>query len=95
MPAYVILIQEETTDRGELEAYFEQEGGTLEGHSAIPRVIYGPHEVLDGAPVEGVVLLEFPTLAEAKAWYLGPEYTAAKQYRLRGAEYRAIFVEGI
>ena len=50
---------------------------------------YGRHEVLEGDPVEGVVIAEFPTFEAAKAWYDSPAYQAIRPRRLKGAIYRA------
>ena len=52
-------------------------------------------ESLEGAPVEGVVILEFPTFAEARAWYDSDAYKAARKHRFLGADYRALIVEGV
>ena len=56
---------------------------------------YGQHQVAEGEAVEGVVLLEFPDMAAARAWYDSPAYQAAKAHRVKGADYRVIFVEGV
>jgi uncharacterized protein (DUF1330 family) len=65
------------------------------GSSLIPLVVHGAIHALEGAPPEGVVLLQFPSVAEARAWYESPAYQAALPHRLRAAEYRTIIVEGI
>ena len=33
-------------------------------------------------------------MAEAKDWYFSPAYQAAREYRLKGADYRVMFLEG-
>ncbi len=53
-----------------------------------------PFEVLEGPGVEGVSILEFPTLADAKAWYSDPDYKEASQHRFRGGDYTAIMIDG-
>jgi uncharacterized protein (DUF1330 family) len=45
--------------------------------------------------VEGVVIVEFPSFEQAKAWYESPAYRDAREYRFRGADYRALIVEGV
>jgi len=42
-----------------------------------------------------VVIVSFPTMEEAKAWYNSPAYQAALPYRLKGAEYRVILAQGL
>lgn len=95
MAAYVIFIRDKTTDAAELATYSGLAGGSMAGHKITPHVVYGPHEVLEGPDVEGVVVISFPTKEEAKAWYDSEAYTAARQHRFKGAEYRAILVQGV
>ncbi len=95
MTAYAIFIRESTNDPAELATYGQKVGAAREGHEMRPLVAYGAFEVLEGDPVEGVVVLEFPTIAAAKAWYDSPEYQAALVHRLAGAKYRVVFVEGL
>jgi uncharacterized protein (DUF1330 family) len=38
--------------------------------------------------------LQFPTVEDAKAWYHSPGYQAAAVHRRKGADYRAVIVEG-
>ena len=65
------------------------------GHALTPRALYGRQEVLEGAAVEGVVILEFPTFAEARAYFDSPAYQEAREHRFKGADYRAVIVEGV
>ena len=95
MPAYAIFIKQKTTDPAELVTYNSKAGPSLEGHSAKVLAAYGPQVVLEGPENEGVVLVEFPTIEAAKEWYESPAYREARQYRFRGAEYRAMIVEGL
>jgi uncharacterized protein (DUF1330 family) len=95
MAAYVIFTRERTTDPSELEIYKQMAPAARAGHALKPLAFYGPHEVLEGPPVEGVVILEFPTFDEAKAWYDSPTYQAAREHRLAGSEYRILIVEGV
>ena len=59
-----------------------------------PLVVYGAQEHIEGShPPEGVVVLEFPSMEDARDWYNGP-YNAAAQHRLAAADYRGVIVEG-
>ena len=51
----------------------------MTGHVITTRAYYGRQEVLEGAAVEGVVILEFPTFDEAKAWYDSPAYRKVRE----------------
>ena len=64
---------------------------TLKAHS----VAYGKGETLEGAPIDGAVILEFPTIEAAKAWYDSDAYRAAREHRFKGADYRAFITEGL
>ena len=95
MPAYVVFIREKTLDRSELDAYGSKVSATLEGHPIKVLAAYGRHVTLEGPEVEGVVVAEFPSLEEARAWYDSPAYQAVAQHRFRGAVYRGLIVEGV
>lgn len=95
MTAYAIFIRECTRDPVELEKYTEHVGATLEGHPVSVLAAYGPQEILEGPEVEGVVILEFPSLADAKAWYDSPAYREVREHRFRGSDYRALIVDGV
>jgi uncharacterized protein (DUF1330 family) len=95
MTAYIVFTREDTKDPAELATYSQVSGGTLAGHPVTPRAFYGRQEALEGAAVEGVVILEFPTFGEAKAWYDSPAYRAAREHRFKGADYRVVIVEGV
>ena len=95
MAAYIVFTRESTRDAAELATYSQKVGPTAAGHNLTPRAIYGRHEVIEGPPVEGVVILEFPTFDEAKTWYDSPAYTEVRQHRFKGADYRAVIVEGV
>jgi uncharacterized protein (DUF1330 family) len=95
MPAYMIFIKNSTKDAEELKTYGQKAAGAGAGHPIKPLAFYGPLEVLEGDPSEGVVLIEFPDKAAAKAWYDSPAYQDAKQHRMKGADYRVILAEGL
>jgi len=42
-----------------------------------------------------IVVLEFPSMAQAKAWYNDPEYAPLIQLRQTGSELDFVLVEGI
>ncbi|TGD71755.1 DUF1330 domain-containing protein [Mangrovimicrobium sediminis] len=96
MPAYVIVYQEtEIRDPDSLAEYKARTRAARGEHALTPRVVYGAIEPLEGQPPEAVIMVEFPTVEEARAWYNSPEYQDALPYRLGAADYRAIIVEGI
>lgn len=67
----------------------------MAGHAMKILAAYGRQEVLEGPKMEGVVIVEFPSTEEAEAWYESPAYREARGHRFRGADYRAVLVEGV
>lgn len=46
-------------------------------------------------PIDGCVLIAFPSVEAAKAWYHSPAYTEARAHRFLGSDYRCFITEGI
>jgi uncharacterized protein (DUF1330 family) len=95
MPAYIVFQRDSTIDQKELDAYMPLAMASGVGHPVKVLAAYGKQEVLEGAPVEGVVIVEFPSIEAAKNWYDSPAYRAAREHRFKGAKYRAVLVEGV
>lgn len=95
MPAYVIFTRESTTDQAELDAYAALVPAARVGHDMTARVRYGAFEMLEGDPIEGCVVLEFPTMDAARDWYRSPAYQEAAQHRFAGSRYRTFIVQGV
>lgn len=95
MAAYAIFVRERTRVPSHLETYSKKAEASLAGHPVEILASYGRHEVLEGAAMEGAVILEFPTFEAAKAWYESPAYRDAREIRFRGADYRAFIVQGL
>ncbi len=95
MVAYVVFTRERMRDREEYERYREKARPAAAGHALKPLALYGKHEVLEGPTIEGAVILEFPTLEAAKAYYNSAAYQDAAQHRFLGADYRVFIVEGV
>jgi uncharacterized protein (DUF1330 family) len=41
------------------------------------------------------VILEFPSIEAAKAWYDGPEYRKVREHRFKGSTYRVVLIQGV
>ena len=59
-----------------------------------PLVAYGAVETLEGEAPDGVVMLRFESVEDARAWYESPAYQAALPHRLKSADWRAFIVKG-
>ena len=75
MSAYVVMVREYVLDPAETAAYGRMAPSAGEGHAVTPLAFYG--EVLERPLVDGIVILQLPTLREAKNWYYSPPYQAA------------------
>jgi uncharacterized protein (DUF1330 family) len=95
MSAYIIFTREKMRDPAEFATYSQKAGATLGGHTVKPLVAYGKSETLEGAPIEGAVVLEFPSVEAAKAWYNSPAYAEARAHRFAAADYRCFVTEGL
>ena len=96
MPAYVLFIREgRIRDQSEMNIYQRMAREIPPDPKLTPLVVYGAMQALEGESPDGVVLLQFPTVEDAKAWYESPAYQAAAPHRLKGADYRAIIVQGL
>jgi uncharacterized protein (DUF1330 family) len=84
MSAYVVFTRTKTINRKELDKYW-----------AGIQVAYGKHEVLEGDPIEGIVIAKFPSTKAAKDWYYSEAYQNVAQHRKRGAIYHGLIVEGV
>lgn len=95
MSAYVIFIRDEMHDPDEFRTYSKMAAGARGDHPMKAHVYYGGLETLEGPPVDGVVVVEFPDRAAAHAWYDSPAYQAAKAHRDLAATYRVVMVDGL
>jgi len=95
MSAYIVFTRDKTLDQVELETYATQVKPTLGSFGMKSLAVYGKHEVFEGPAIEGMVIIEFPTMEDATSWYKSPEYQAAREHRFKGAEYRCVLVEGV
>lgn len=95
MVAFAVFTREETLDAAELAQYSKMAPATLKGHEVRPLAAYGAFEVMEVTPIEGAVILGFPSVAAAKAWYNSPAYQDAVKHRFAGARYRMFIIEGV
>ena len=95
MPAYLISLCRDIPDRKRLEDYWANVAPAFKEFEAKPLVAYAPFEILEGAGgVLGVVLFEFPSMEEARRWYISPAYQEVKKRREGAADFDLILVDG-
>ena len=95
MSAYMVFTRDKTLDQNELNLYSKEVPATLAGHEVKALALYGQHQDLEGDPTEGTVILEFPSIEAAKAWYDGPEYRKVREHRFKGSTYRVVLIQGV
>ncbi len=96
MPAYMLFIREDAIhNQAEMDIYNRKNRENPRDPKLTPLTIYGAIEALEGNPPDGVVMLQFPTVEDAKAWYNSPGYQAALVHRKKGANYRAMIIQGL
>lgn len=94
MAAYVINDME-ITDPAIFEEYKKMSPATVAKYGGRFLSRGGATEKLEGSWLpKRIVILEFPSMAQAKAWAASPEYAPAKQIRQRSSKSNLIVTEG-
>ena len=95
MPAYVV-VEIEVLDAGRYEDYKRMVPPSLAAYGGRFVVRGGATETLEGdwAP-KRLVILEFPSVERAKAWWGSQEYAEANVLRQATARTEMIVVEGV
>ena len=95
MAAYVIYVRDSVHDQTKVDAYRQAAPGARVGHDMKRLAFYGALDMLEGEQVDGAVILEFPSIEAARAWYDSPTYQAAAEHRRAGAKGRMFIIEGL
>jgi len=95
MPAYMIA-RIDVTDPEQYEVYKSLAPIAIKKYGGRYLTRGGPMETLEG-PTETrrMVLLEYPDMAAAKAFYDSPEYRKARDARKDAAEGQFVLLEGL
>lgn len=95
MAGYAI-IHNAVTDESLYAEFREQAAATIAKYGGKYLVRGGAAEAVDGDWVpDRVVVIEFASVAQAKAWFNSPEFAEAKQIRNRCADAIVVIVEGV
>ena len=95
MPAYLIS-DVSVKDAEAFQAYRSRAATSIEQHGGRYLVRGGPIDILEGswAPTT-IIIVEFPDIERAQAWYSSPEYAAALAFRDSALSRNLILVDGI
>jgi uncharacterized protein (DUF1330 family) len=96
MPAYVVALARAFTDPEALAEYRRRNTEVVAAHGGRFVARGGEQVVLEGDPrAERVVIMEFPDLDAARAWYADPAYEAARPLRQGASETDIVAVAGV
>jgi uncharacterized protein (DUF1330 family) len=95
MAAYFIVFRDKMNDAAAYAAYGRKAGPTVADSPGRVLAANGALTPLEGESPDGVIIIEFPDVQAAKAWYEGPAYQAIVGERLAATEGRAVIVEGV
>ena len=94
MAAYLI-VDIEVTDPAIFAEYRQQVPATVEKYGGKFVVRGGNFEVLEGNwHPKRVVVIEFPSMEQAKRWYDSEEYRGPKAVRLKSSKGSLVLVDG-
>lgn len=95
MPAYLIA-EVDVTDPAAFEQYRQQVPATVAKHGGRFLVRGGAVHTLEGEwTPKRLVVLEFPSLEQARHWYDSEEYRGPKALRFQCARTKLLLVEGV
>ncbi|NLU66705.1 DUF1330 domain-containing protein [Streptomyces sp. HNM0574] len=94
-PAYAIGHLRPAAPHPDLIAYVERIQATLDPYGGRFLTHGGRQEVREGAVPGALVLIAFPGLDAARAWYESPAYQALVPLRTRHIEGDVVLVEGV
>ncbi|HKA45352.1 MAG TPA: DUF1330 domain-containing protein [Burkholderiales bacterium] len=91
-----LVVEVEVLDKERYEDYRRMVPASLQAYGGKFLVRGGAVETLEGKwEPKRLVILEFPSTAQAKAWWGSNEYSAAKALRQATARTQMILVEGV
>ena len=95
MAAY-FMVQLQVTDRERFKEYAAKVPATVEKFGGRYLVRGGEYEVMEGEwPQRRHVVLEFPSMEQARAWYDSDDYAPLKALRFSASQGSGILIEGV
>ncbi len=95
MPKAYFIFTEAVKDIEALNAYLGKAAPTAAPHGGVPLVIHDSPDVIEGSwHGDRVVVVEFPSMEAAKAWYQSDDYQAVIGERFAAADCNAVLVPG-
>lgn len=95
MPAYAVAVVRETRFNDEVAEYLQRIDETLAPFSGRYLIHGGPYQPLEGSWSGDLVVIEFPTMEEAQAWYRSDAYASIRSLRTNNTEGDVLLVQGV
>jgi uncharacterized protein (DUF1330 family) len=95
MPAYAIAHLQDAAPHAEIADYIERIPSTFEPFGGRFLVHATQHEVKEGSWPGGVVVIGFPGIEQARAWWDSPAYREIAPLRSRHIEGDIILINGV
>lgn len=95
MSAFAVAVIRETRFGDEVVEYLRRIDDTLVPFSGKYRIHGGPYEPLEGAWSGDLVVIEFPSMEQARGWYASDAYRAIRPLRTAHTKGEVILVQGV
>lgn len=95
MTAYAVAVIRETRFNDEVVEYLRGIDETLVPFSGKYVIHGGPYQPLEGSWSGDLVVIEFPSMDNAQAWYQSDAYSAIRALRMDNTEGDVVLVPGV
>lgn len=95
MTAYAVAVIRETHFGDGIREYLHRIDETLAPFSGRYRIHGGPYEPVEGSWSGDLVVIEFPSMEQARAWYHSDAYQAIRALRMDNTEGDVLLVAGV
>ena len=95
MTAYAVAVIRETRFNDEVIKYLQGIDETLSAFSGKYIVHGGPYKPVEGSWTGDLVVIEFPSMERAEAWYHSDAYAAIRPLRTNNTEGDVLLVPGV
>jgi len=95
-PSAFVISNIEVTDQAKYQKYAEASAAALGAYHAKILVRGGKTVVFDGRAPQRIIVIEFPSMAEAQHWRSSPEFEKLKPLQQQSSNYIESFaIEGV
>jgi len=95
MSAYAVALIRETNFNDDVVEYLRRIDDTLKPYSGRYLIHGGPYKPLEGTWAGDLVMIEFPSVEQAEAWYASDAYSAIRRLRMNNTVGDVLLVHGV